>query len=71
MILASFETPSCSFQTLATTKDAAYRQLEGAWRKHSQQSGADPGYLKEYKDDVHYVAVEVGTVLRDGELMAL
>jgi GTP cyclohydrolase II len=65
LIWARFETPNFTFDVFAPTQEKCWTLLERAWKRHAKQSGADPGYLVEYREDVEYITIQNGTVLMD------
>jgi|GEM_PF-3065750 len=69
LVLATLETRSFTFQSLATTKEGALAQLREGWKAHARQYDADPGYLDEHLDEVEYQHLHPGAVLRDGEVI--
>lgn len=70
MILASMSTRNFDFAAIADTSENADRLLKEAWEKHCQDySDADPEAMGAFiaLEEVNYVEVKIGTVLRDGE----
>jgi hypothetical protein len=64
---AVFETPHLTLEAYGVDCGHALEVLARAWALHSSRSGADPGYLEEYAEDVQVMAVTAGTCYRDGE----
>jgi hypothetical protein len=73
MIIAEVQTGNFQFIALAADEDDAWRMLLQAWRTHSRRDypGAAPRMMRDMLHDgtVNFTPIEVGTVLRDGEVI--
>lgn len=67
MIKAIFETPNFNFESYGNSKKEAKELLKKAWKKHSEQTGADPDYIKDYEEDISFTTVKVGCTYRDND----
>jgi len=63
--MGTFETPNFTFIAFDSTVKSTKELLFQAWKKHADQTGADPDYMEEYQDDIMYVEISSGVVVRD------
>lgn len=68
MYLAILETGNFTFHTIADRADVALEQLEAAWQRHAEQTGAW-ALWEEMAQDVNVYHLEAGDVLRDGSII--
>jgi hypothetical protein len=62
MIRATFETPNYLFEAFGETECECLCLLHDAWYRHSDATGADVSYLKDYECDVWYTEIKSGEV---------
>jgi len=60
---ASIDTPNYSFDAYGSTREEAQRALMEVWKRHCQQTGAEPTYIT--RRDLTTVGVELGRGYRD------
>lgn len=66
IFLLEQETGSFSFRVVGRSAQECRELMAAAWRKHCDQTGADPDWLGEAGDWTP-IAITVPGVLRDGE----
>ncbi len=64
--VAEFDAGPFSFAAYGADEADCTRLLEEAWARHAEATGADPGYLGEYRDGINFHAAATGQVFRDG-----
>ena len=65
-VLGILSTSNYDFMALGHTKKQVATQLRKAWNKHRKETGATMTWA-EVHEDVNYVRIAAGWVLRDGE----
>ena len=67
--IAHFQTPNYEVQGFGDTQSEALIMLRSALAAHVRRSGADPGYLDEYIEDVDYRQLVVPSGVIDGTVV--
>jgi hypothetical protein len=65
---AGFDTSHFSFEAFGHSRNQALYALKKGWEAHVRATGADPGYLDKYAEDIWYDTIQIGC-LRDKVLI--
>lgn len=68
---ARFSTPAgWTLEAFGRSEESAGEALRRGWAIHARESGAAPGYLDRFKDEISVQRVPAGSCWRDGRQIA-